>query len=71
MHEVNVGHKTLADYRSIVPGELMAEIDELAAALRGKRVLHVNATAFGGGVPRSSTLWCRSPPTPASRPSGR
>src|SRR5450759_1918993 len=50
MHEVNVGHKTLADYRSIVPGELIAEIDELAAALRGKRVLHVNATAFGGGV---------------------
>ena len=50
MHEVNVGHKTLADYRSIVPGELMAEIDELAADLRGKRVLHVNATVFGGGV---------------------
>jgi trehalose synthase len=50
MHEVNVGHKSLADYRSIVPKELMAEIDELAAGLRGKRVLHVNATAFGGGV---------------------
>ena len=50
MHEVNVGHKSLADYRSIVPGELMAEVDELAAGLRGKRVLHVNATAFGGGV---------------------
>jgi len=50
MHEVNVGHKSLADYRSIVPGELMAEIDELAAGLRGKRILHVNATAFGGGV---------------------
>ena len=28
----------------------MAEIDELAAGLRGKLVLHVNATAFGGGV---------------------
>jgi trehalose synthase len=50
MHEVNVGHKILADYRSIVPPELMAEIDELAAGLHGKRVLHVNATAFGGGV---------------------
>ena len=50
MHEVNVGHKILADYRSIVPPELMAEIDELAERLRGKRVLHVNATAFGGGV---------------------
>ena len=50
MREVNVGHKQLADYRSIVSRELMAEIDELAARLRGKRVLHVNATAFGGGV---------------------
>jgi trehalose synthase len=50
MREVNVGHKSLADYRSIVPRDLMAEIDELAARLRGKRVLHVNATAFGGGV---------------------
>jgi len=50
MHEVNVGRKSLADYRSIVPRELMDEIDALAAELRGARVLHVNATAFGGGV---------------------
>jgi len=50
MHQVNVGRKTLADYRSIVPKELMAEIDQLAAGLKGRRVLHVNATAFGGGV---------------------
>jgi trehalose synthase len=50
MHEVNVGHKSLADYRSIVPRELMTEIDELSRELRGRRVLHVNATAFGGGV---------------------
>ena len=28
----------------------MAEIRELAEPLQGKRVLHVNATAFGGGV---------------------
>jgi len=50
MHEVNVGHKWLADYRSIVLPELMEELGALAAALRGRRVLHVNATAFGGGV---------------------
>ena len=50
MREVNVGHKSLADYRSIVPRELMAEIDELAEGLKGQKVLHVNATAFGGGV---------------------
>jgi trehalose synthase len=50
MREVNVGHKSLTDYRSIVPRELMAEIDELAEGLKGQKVLHVNATAFGGGV---------------------
>ena len=50
MHEVNVGRKTLADYRSIVPRDLMTEIDELAEQLKGRQVLHVNATAFGGGV---------------------
>ena len=50
MHEVNVGHKTLADYRSIVPKDLMTEIDELGERLKGRQVLHVNATAFGGGV---------------------
>lgn len=50
MHEVNVGHKWLADYRSIVLPELMEEVAALAATLRGCRVLHVNATAFGGGV---------------------
>jgi trehalose synthase len=50
MREVNVGHKSLADYRSIVSRELMAEIEDLAARLKGRSVLHVNATAFGGGV---------------------
>lgn len=47
---VNVGRKALADYHSIVSRELMAEIRALAEPLAGKRVLHVNATAFGGGV---------------------
>jgi trehalose synthase len=47
---VNVGHKSLADYASITTRGLMAEIDSLAAPLAGKRVLHLSATAFGGGV---------------------
>jgi len=47
---VNVGHKSLADYHSIISRELMAEIRELAAAVQGVRVCHVNATSFGGGV---------------------
>ncbi|HWH13152.1 MAG TPA: glycosyltransferase [Miltoncostaeaceae bacterium] len=50
LRQVNVGHKSLADYHSIVSRDLMAEIRELAAGVRGLRVCHVNATAFGGGV---------------------
>jgi trehalose synthase len=47
---VNVGTKLLADYASIASRGLMEEIKELAAPLEGKRVLHLSATAFGGGV---------------------
>ena len=50
MREVNVGRKFLADYQSIILKDLLAEIKELAGPLEGKRVLHVNATSFGGGV---------------------
>ncbi len=47
---VNVGHKSLADYATIATRGLMDEIRRLAAPLEGKRVLHLSATAFGGGV---------------------
>ena len=50
IRSVNVGRKSLADYHSIVSRDLMADIRALAAPLEGKRVLHVNATSFGGGV---------------------
>ena len=47
---VNVGHKSLADYASLATRGLMDQIRELAALLEGKRVVHLSATAFGGGV---------------------
>jgi trehalose synthase len=47
---VNVGHKSLADYASLASRGLIAEIRRLAEPLRGKRVVHLSATAFGGGV---------------------
>jgi trehalose synthase len=47
---VNVGHKSLADYATLVSRGLMNEIARLAEPLQGKRVVHVSATAFGGGV---------------------
>jgi trehalose synthase len=45
-----VGHKSLADYTHISGPELIAEIRELAEPLVGQRVVHISATAFGGGV---------------------
>jgi trehalose synthase len=50
LQEVALGHKTLTDYTHIVGKDLTERIRELAEPLKGKRVLHVSATAFGGGV---------------------
>jgi trehalose synthase len=45
-----VGHKTLADYTHLVGRPLIEEINQLAEELKGLKVLHLSATAFGGGV---------------------
>ena len=50
LQPVPVGHKTLADYTHLVGRPLVEEIRELAKELEGLRVLHLSATAFGGGV---------------------
>lgn len=50
LHHVNLGSKSLADYRSIIPRDLYEEVQELGERLEGTRVLHVSATSFGGGV---------------------
>jgi trehalose synthase len=47
---VNVGTKRLADYATIATRGLMDEILRLAEPLAGKRIVHLSATAFGGGV---------------------
>lgn len=47
---VPVAPKSLEDYRPIIGEAKMDEIRALAAPLRGSRVLHFNATAYGGGV---------------------
>ncbi len=47
---VNTGTKSLADYATIATRGLMDEIRRLAEPLQGKRVVHLSATAFGGGV---------------------
>jgi trehalose synthase len=50
LQPVVLAHKSLADYTHIVGRELIEEIRELAEPLKGKRVVHLSATAFGGGV---------------------
>ncbi len=50
LQHVNVGHKALGDYATLVGRGLMEQIRALAEPLAGKRVLHLSATAFGGGV---------------------
>jgi trehalose synthase len=50
LQQVNAGNKSLADYRSIIRQELYEELQTLSERLKGVRVLHVNATRFGGGV---------------------
>jgi trehalose synthase len=47
---VNVGQKSLGDYATIATRGLMDEIRRLAEPLAGRRVVHLSATAFGGGV---------------------
>jgi trehalose synthase len=50
LQEVPLGQRSLADYTHLSGRGIVEEIRELAEPLQGKRVLHVSATAFGGGV---------------------
>ncbi len=50
LQRVELEQKRLADYLPVVGEEVIEEIRSLAEPLRGARVVHVNATAFGGGV---------------------
>jgi trehalose synthase len=47
---VEVPPLSLEAYEPVAGEEAIAEIRRLAAPLRGARVLHVNATSYGGGV---------------------
>jgi trehalose synthase len=50
LQPIAVGHKSLADYTHLAGRPLIEEIKGLAAELAGLKVLHLSATAFGGGV---------------------
>jgi len=50
LERVPLLEKQLDDYTDVVGPETIERIRELARPLAGRRVLHVNATAYGGGV---------------------
>lgn len=50
MQNVVLATKTLSDYAPVVGDDVIAELERLARPLQGARVLHINATAYGGGV---------------------
>jgi len=50
LHRVDVGTQSIAAYASSAGAELVEQLRAQAAPLRGARVLHLNATPYGGGV---------------------
>ena len=50
LQSVSVGSKSIDSYSSIIGMEQIERLRSLAADLKGARVLHINSTAYGGGV---------------------
>lgn len=50
MKRVELASKSIKAYEGLVNRDAIAEIEAMAAPLRGARILHLNATAYGGGV---------------------
>ena len=50
LQTVDVGERSLDAYRDVAPATILDRLRELAGELRGLRVLHLNATPYGGGV---------------------
>jgi len=50
LERVILKRKSLRDYKPIVGGAVVEEIQTVAADLKGVRLLHINSTAYGGGV---------------------
>ncbi|TFH31130.1 MAG: glycosyltransferase [Deltaproteobacteria bacterium] len=50
LKDVDVGERSVEDYRGIAPEAILEGLRRCAQDLQGARVLHVNATPYGGGV---------------------
>ncbi|HZH17002.1 MAG TPA: glycosyltransferase [Archangium sp.] len=47
---VDIGDRSLDSYRGVAPDEQLDALVRVAQRLRGARILHLNATSYGGGV---------------------
>jgi trehalose synthase len=50
LQSVYAGKRTLDSYAGVAPGSILEELRGLGRELRGLRLLHINATPYGGGV---------------------
>src|SRR5262249_15392369 len=50
LHFVDVGPRALSSYRGIAPDDLLDALLSFAKDFKGARVVHINATPYGGGV---------------------
>lgn len=50
LQTVDVGKRSLAAYRGVAPDTILDDLTRLAEIFRGARVVHINATPYGGGV---------------------
>jgi trehalose synthase len=50
LQAVEVGERSLASYFNVAPIHILEALDQEADRLRGARILHLNATPYGGGV---------------------
>jgi hypothetical protein len=50
LHFVDVGPRSLSNYRGLAPDNLLNDLIMIAKDLKGARVVHINATPYGGGV---------------------
>ena len=50
LESVDVGKRAVADYEATAGLESVERLRALAEPLRGARVLHLNATPYGGGM---------------------
>ena len=50
LQAVDVGRRSLSSYLNVAPLSILDALDSAAEQLRGARILHLNATPYGGGV---------------------